>query len=1007
MQAAIRSLLVCLLIPLVFGLGPGRAAAAPAATPRSECDLALFNQLAGKLIDASEQLEQSLAALQADPNAEPKDLAACALYQAILLQGANDYAGALESYVIARENYGKVGDTQMLWSSRYGLASILMAQGRVAEARGELEAALELARTDACWIPSDIQQVAEAVTLNNLGVVLGLGGELDQADPLLAEAATLLDNLAASAPPAPAQPAADGDSQQELIDQLTGMLNGQSESSTNPDQLGDLLEELMGAAPTPTPADDPAAIADMIGGLLEMANGPCAGSSALSGMLTNMLLGDSVGAQLAQLIAPLPLNNRGEVARAAGDLAAAEQLLTSALAGFEAAHGGQTFRSAPAEILAAATENNLGMVAYDREDYPQALEHFLAAEERLRGYGQSRSLASVLTQIGYTEQLLGDDESAAARYSEAIDILDVVQAIDDSSATQVAVGAGPGAGGPSSAMSLSGSLSQFADVYNLATALAYREGDAAAAFSFAERGRARLFLDLVRSAELRADDPRAAALLQRERRAFFLLKALEAQESQIALLDPPDATLANTNQEQLTKARDNYQALLDELADADPRLQALVTISEDTLGLDEVQRLLDSDTTLISYYQFDPRTPGVSGALAFVITSDQVEVVALPEATAPEIAGELSSLARWANLDTLHPQALTNLYDLLIAPLGQYVQTPLVGIVPHQQLHKVPFAALSDGERYFGAEFTLFQLPSASVLPVIRANGAGAAAMPRAVIFGNPANQALPRLPAAEDEAVAVGSMLGQHEQLGRAASEELLREEAADATVLHLAAHGVYDTANALNSAIYLTPGGGEDGLLTAHEILGLDLRKSELVILSACDSDLGAISTGDELVGLTRAFFTAGAPTLIASLWEVDDAATAELMGAFYEAWQGQGVSRAEALRAAQEQLRNSENYASPYFWAAFSLSGDPSTGVARFALPSPTPAPSPTALPTATPAPAATSEPAGGESASPAQQEPTAASSPAAGTAFCSAVLILPSGVLFALRRRLRRR
>jgi len=106
-------------------------------------------------------------------------------------------------------------------------------------------------------------------------------------------------------------------------------------------------------------------------------------------------------------------------------------------------------------------------------------------------------------------------------------------------------------------------------------------------------------------------------------------------------------------------------------------------------------------------------------------------------------------------------------------------------------------------------------------------------------------------------------------------------------------------------------------------------------LVVLSACQTDVGALSAGDELVGMTRAFFFAGTPTVVASLWSVDDAATEALMTAFYRHWQA-GMGKAEALQAAQAEVRANPLWASPFYWADFVLNGDPGAHTAKASEP-----------------------------------------------------------------------
>jgi CHAT domain-containing protein len=154
---------------------------------------------------------------------------------------------------------------------------------------------------------------------------------------------------------------------------------------------------------------------------------------------------------------------------------------------------------------------------------------------------------------------------------------------------------------------------------------------------------------------------------------------------------------------------------------------------------------------------------------------------------------------------------------------------------------------------------------------------------------------------------------------------------------VLHLAAHGCLDERFPLNSALALTPPvatpppgsaeGRDNGLLQAWEIFeGLRLD-ADLVVLSACDSALGREVAGEGLLGLTRAFQYAGARSVVASLWQVPDAATADLMVAFHRHLR-QGRSQGEALAAAQAELAAGAagpEAEAPYFWAGFQLFGD----------------------------------------------------------------------------------
>ena len=155
-------------------------------------------------------------------------------------------------------------------------------------------------------------------------------------------------------------------------------------------------------------------------------------------------------------------------------------------------------------------------------------------------------------------------------------------------------------------------------------------------------------------------------------------------------------------------------------------------------------------------------------------------------------------------------------------------------------------------------------------------------------------------------------------------ASEEKVKKGLSGFNILHLATHGKMK-ANIKGSHILLakTADGEEDGLLFLKEVWGLPLEGYQLVTLSACETATGREASGDVMVSLQTAFLKAGTPTILASLWEVEDKATGVLMKTFYENFINQG--KAEALRTAQLSLMKNPQYVYPYYWAPFILSGD----------------------------------------------------------------------------------
>ncbi|MEO1397067.1 MAG: CHAT domain-containing protein [Cyanobacteria bacterium J06634_5] len=151
-------------------------------------------------------------------------------------------------------------------------------------------------------------------------------------------------------------------------------------------------------------------------------------------------------------------------------------------------------------------------------------------------------------------------------------------------------------------------------------------------------------------------------------------------------------------------------------------------------------------------------------------------------------------------------------------------------------------------------------------------------------------------------------------------ATEATIKQQLSTANIIHLATHGFYDEKSPMQGALALAIADDQqDGLLTAREISALSLR-AELAVLSACDTGLGQI-TGDGVVGLSRAFITAGTPSVMVSLWQVSDQATADLMIEFYRQRQ-QNLGNAQALR--QAMLKVMATHQDPADWSAFTLTG-----------------------------------------------------------------------------------
>jgi CHAT domain-containing protein/Tfp pilus assembly protein PilF len=542
--------------------------------------------------------------------------------------------------------------------------------------------------------------------------------------------------------------------------------------------------------------------------------------------------------------------------------------------------------------------NNIGSIYLEVGEFQQAMEYFLTALEIAREVGDQAGEVTRLTNIAFLYEQQGKRDQAITHYQQAIKIRESMQSAITVEELKASFAAEQGS------------------AYQRLIDLLWEEGRFEESFNYAERARARAFLDQVAGGTL---DIRAGAnsdLLRREQAIRDEINALRNQL--IRLRSRPqiewDTAVIVAAQNDLADRETEYARLLTEIKLQSPEVASLVSV--DVPPLADIQSLLDPNTTLVEYFVMEERT------LVFIITSDSFETIAA-DVNRDELSQTIQDFRHFASLGDPHPASLRQLHAWLIAPLRDKLKTPVIGLIPHNVLHYVPFAALTDGQRYLDEEYSLFTLPSASVLRFIQEKRKPQANM--ILAFGNPAitEPGLAPLQFAEEEVEVIANLFESQPLTGDSATESALRSHASNAGIIHLAAHGQYNSSNPLFSAIYLAKDEQQDGRLEVNEIYSLDLTQAtDLVVLSACETQVGEISAGDEVVGMTRAFLYAGTPTVIASLWSVDDEATALLMEHFYTRLR-EGMGKAQALQAAQNEVR--QEYPHPYYWAAFVLTGD----------------------------------------------------------------------------------
>jgi len=345
--------------------------------------------------------------------------------------------------------------------------------------------------------------------------------------------------------------------------------------------------------------------------------------------------------------------------------------------------------------------------------------------------------------------------------------------------------------------------------------------------------------------------------------------------------------------------------------------QAVPVNGPTMLDLEALHAALDGHSVLVEYFSIDDTLH------ACVVADGRVVALRLP-ARLVEVRAAIEHLrfqtdtlrhgaARLAHrLPELQQRALHHLQGLhaaLWAPLAPLLGARRVVVVPHGALQYLPFEALHDGRQHEIERRELCRAPSAALL--LRGLARQPPAWRSAWVLGH----ADERLPQVRAEVEAVAACFPDARALhGQAATGEALRS-AGGADVLHIACHAQFRNDSPRFSALHLA-----DGAFTVRDAARLRLSGG-MVTLSACETAISAVLPGDELIGLTHAFISAGAARVLASLWTVQDDATAGFMPRFYARLRA-GNAPAKALRATQ--LETLMQHPHPYFWSAFTLHG-----------------------------------------------------------------------------------
>jgi CHAT domain-containing protein len=374
--------------------------------------------------------------------------------------------------------------------------------------------------------------------------------------------------------------------------------------------------------------------------------------------------------------------------------------------------------------------------------------------------------------------------------------------------------------------------------------------------------------------------------------------------------------------------RAHGRALLDDLiaipgqADsaAEPRIAQ-------ALDSGEIQLLASADSALVEFLQLPDEL------IAWVARQGRVELVRTPIAQ-PKLASLVRQLENSREDLASSRAALAGLHAVLIAPLtGLLDQSPHLVFVPDRELHRIPFSALLDERTggYLIEKHDITIAPSAATFLHLRDRAPPLDDESAVLAVAGPASPPLPglrRLERVEEECRTISSFYPRSLTLsGDRATKNSFRELAPSYSVIHFAGHAVANSTRPALSMLVLSPDQrrGDSGYLYSHELSSMDFGRARLVVLGACSAAAGRSSPSEGMLGLARSLLSASVPTVVASLWPVEDHLGSLLMPALHRRLCA-GDSPAEALRVAQLQILHSREGArlAPTLWAAFQSYG-----------------------------------------------------------------------------------
>ncbi|HKS11092.1 MAG TPA: CHAT domain-containing tetratricopeptide repeat protein [Pyrinomonadaceae bacterium] len=646
--------------------------------------------------------------------------------------------------------------------------------------------------------------------------------------------------------------------------------------------------------------------------------------------------------------------NLGRLHISLGQYAVALQHLEPALAKYESANNPMEAERVRA-LIGQAYEQQ-GLFDHARPNYLQALGVFRKLKDRI-------SEASVNFALGRLELKAGQLDQAEAYLKQSLEDTEDIRTIST---------------GRDLTTAYSASVHERYEAYVACLVRKSKSRDAQqlieSAFAASELSRARSLADLLRDTQtnlLAGVDPKLAAREKTLRQAIRAKVDHRIELLSAKTLNEKDLNEVETN---LARLRTEHEQVYAELRKLNPAYGEITQPAASSLQ--QIQSEIENDQTAVLEYLL-----GDYGSYAWVVTRSNIKLVELPdEATitsAVQKVYDLLAKRPGKETETQLTKAVDDLSSLVIAPLADQLTAQRIIVVADGALNYVPFQLLTspNDRQPLIASHEIVNAPSASILSQLNREKVARPSFEKTLIaFGYPAfasnyaelkgkndNELVAQITGEDKEhwgyamrdieinsdsgdVADVQPLLHSRAELatlkdvggssssivtGFSASRETFQHtDFSKFSILHVATHGVLDPKRPEYSGFILSTvdpeGRRQEGFITVGDIFELQ-APVDLVVLSACRTGLGKDVRGEGLIGLTRGFMYAGASSVAATLWNVDDEVTAELMKLFYANMLDKGMVPAAALRAAQNTIRQQPQWRSPHYWAGFTFQGE----------------------------------------------------------------------------------